>query len=58
VQVLGASLEAQVLRSDNSALARECRQDIKKTTQAMMKLGRKEYQERRCCTDAALHMHV
>jgi len=47
LQVLSASLEAQVLSSDNSALARECRQDIKKTTQAMMKLGRKDYQERR-----------
>mmetsp|Transcript_18952 Transcript_18952/g.52864 ORF Transcript_18952/g.52864 Transcript_18952/m.52864 type:complete len:800 (-) Transcript_18952:678-3077(-) len=45
--VLNASLEAHVLRSDNSAIARDCRNDIKKANSALMKLGRKDYQERR-----------
>lgn len=41
VQVLGASLEAHVYASDNSALARDCRRDIKNTNAKLLKLGRK-----------------
>ncbi len=41
VQVLGASLEAHVYASDNSALARDCRRDIKEASAKLLKLGRK-----------------
>jgi len=40
-QVLGASLEAHVAASDNSALAKDCRRDIKAANAALLKLGRK-----------------
>merc|ERR1711968_259743 len=46
-EVLDASLEAHVLRSDNSAIARDCRNNIKRANTAILKLGRKDYQERR-----------
>ncbi|KAK9915598.1 hypothetical protein WJX75_001370 [Coccomyxa subellipsoidea] len=46
-QVLGASLEAHVYASDNSALARDCRRDIKSANAKLLKLGRKDYAERR-----------
>ena len=47
LQVLDASLEAHVFRSDNSAIARDCRNDMKKINASIMKLGRKDYSERR-----------
>ena len=40
-QVLGASLEAHVAGSDNSALAKDCRRDIKAANATLVKLGRK-----------------
>ncbi len=40
-QVLGSSLEAHVLRSDNSALAKDCRKEMKAVTARLGKLGRK-----------------
>ena len=43
-QVLGASLEAHVAASDNSALAKDCRRDIKATNAALLKLSRKVMQ--------------
>ncbi|KAK9825119.1 hypothetical protein WJX74_010900 [Apatococcus lobatus] len=46
-QVLENSLEAHVYRSDNSALARDCRKEIKDANSRLLKLGRKDYQERR-----------
>ncbi|KAK9868471.1 hypothetical protein WJX84_007692 [Apatococcus fuscideae] len=46
-QVLENSLESHVYRSDNSALARDCRKEIKDTNNRLLKLGRKDYQERR-----------
>lgn len=39
--MLGASLEAHVYASDNSALARDCRRDIKSANAKLLKLGRK-----------------
>ena len=39
--MLGASLEAHVYASDNSALARDCRRDIKAANAKLLKLGRK-----------------
>ncbi len=38
-QVLDASLEAAVLRSDNSSLAKDCRKEIKTLNQQLLKLG-------------------
>lgn len=46
-EVLSSSLEAHVLRSDNSKLARDCRKDMKTITTRLAKLGRKDYTERR-----------
>ncbi|CAL5218349.1 g9 [Coccomyxa viridis] len=46
-QVLSASLEAHVAASDNSALAKDCRRDIKAANTALLKLSRKDYSERR-----------
>ena len=40
-QILGASLDAHVFASDNSALARDCRRDIKAANTKLLKLGRK-----------------
>ena len=40
-QVLSASLEAHVAASDNSALAKDCRRDIKAANTAILKLSRK-----------------
>ena len=40
-QVLAASLEAQVLASDSSALARDCRREMKAANARLLKLGRK-----------------
>jgi len=40
-QVLDNSLEAHVMRSDNSSLAKDCRKDIKAANARLMKLGRK-----------------
>ncbi len=40
-QVLGSSLEAAVLKSDNSALAKDCRKEVKALTAMLGKLGRK-----------------
>lgn len=40
-QVLRASLEAHMAASDNSALAKDCRRDIKATNAALLKLSRK-----------------
>jgi hypothetical protein len=45
--VVGASLEARVLRSDNSALAKDCRKEIKSLNSRMLKLGRGDGAERR-----------
>lgn len=41
LQVLDNSLEAHVMRSDNSSLAKDCRKDIKAANTRLMKLGRK-----------------
>ncbi|KAL3144155.1 hypothetical protein ABBQ32_14187 [Trebouxia sp. C0010 RCD-2024] len=46
-QVLDNSLEAHVMRSDNSSLAKDCRKDIKAANNRLLKLGRKDYAERR-----------
>eukprot|EP00967_Tisochrysis_lutea_P080888 scaffold111308_cov18-Tisochrysis_lutea.AAC.3 len=40
-QVLDSSLEAHVLRSDNSSLAKDCRKEIKALNTQLMKLGSK-----------------
>ena len=40
-QVLGASLEAHVAASDNSALAKDCRKEIKAANAALLRLTRK-----------------
>ena len=39
--MLAASLEAQVLASDSSALARDCRREMKAANARLLKLGRK-----------------
>ena len=44
--VLDSSLEAKVLRSDDSALARDCRKEIKDLNTRLLKLGRKDRAER------------
>ena len=41
MQVLDNSLEAHVMRSDNSSLAKDCRKDIKAANARLLKLGRK-----------------
>ncbi|GIL72076.1 hypothetical protein Vretimale_514 [Volvox reticuliferus] len=46
-QVLDSSLEAHVLRSDNSALARDCRAEIKDINCRLLKLGPRDRAERR-----------
>ncbi|GAB4814237.1 hypothetical protein N2152v2_001283 [Parachlorella kessleri] len=47
-QVLENSLEARVLQSDNSALARDCRKEMKALNSWLLKLGgRKDRDERR-----------
>lgn len=40
-QVLENSLEAHVMSSDNSSLAKDCRKDIKAANARLLKLGRK-----------------
>ena len=40
-QVLGASLEAHVAASNNSALAKDCRKEIKAANAALVRLTRK-----------------
>ena len=45
--MLSKSLEAQVLRTDNSALAKDCRKEVKAIGARLMKLGRRDYAERR-----------
>ena len=47
MQVLAKSLEAQVLQSDNSALAKDCRKEVKAINGRLLKLGRRDYAERR-----------
>lgn len=44
--VLDSSLEAKVLRSDDSALAKDCRKEIKDLNTRLLKLGRKDRAER------------
>lgn len=39
--VVGSSLEAHVLASDNSSLAKDCRREMKAATSRLSKLGRK-----------------
>lgn len=46
-QVLDSSLEAHVLRSDNSALARDCRAEIKSLNCKLQRLGPRDRAERR-----------
>ena len=41
LQVLDNSLEAHVMRSDNSSLAKDCRKDMKAANARLLKLGRK-----------------
>ena len=41
LQVLECSLEAHILRSDNSALAKDCRSEIKAANARLLKLTRK-----------------
>ena len=36
-----------MLQSDNSALARDCRKEMKALSSRLLKLGRKDYAERR-----------
>lgn len=36
-----------MFRSDSSALARDCRRDIKSATALLMRLGKRDYAERR-----------
>lgn len=58
-QVLGASLEAHVYASDNSALARDCRRDIKAANAQLLKLGRKVHCSRAhqpACAPALRHI--
>lgn len=38
-EVLDSSLEAAVLRSDNSSLAKDCRKEIKALNAQLLKLG-------------------
>ena len=38
-QVLDNSLEARVLQSDNSALAKDCRREMKDLNRRLLKLG-------------------
>lgn len=45
-QVLDSSLESKVLRSDDSALARDCRREMKELNARLFKLGRKDRAER------------
>ena len=45
--MLAKSLEAQVLQSDNSALAKDCRKEVKAINGRLLKLGRRDYAERR-----------
>lgn len=40
-------MEAHVLRSDSSALARDCRKEIKAANSRLLKLGRADRAERR-----------
>lgn len=44
--VLDSSLEAKVLRSDDSALAKDCRKEIKDLNARILKLGRRDRAER------------
>ena len=52
VQVLDSSLEAHVMRSDNSSLAKDCRKDIKAANARLLKLGRK------VCTTCSALRHI
>lgn len=45
--MLDSSLEAHVLRSDNSSLAKDCRKEIQQLNRQMMKLGPRDRAERR-----------
>lgn len=45
-KVLDNSLEAKVLHSDDSALAKDCRNEIREINKRLMKLGRKDRAER------------
>lgn len=45
-KVLDSSLEAKVLRSDDSSLAKDCRKEIKNINARLLKLGRKDRAER------------
>lgn len=45
--MLENSLEAHVFRSDSSALAPDCRREIKSATARLMRLGKRDYTERR-----------
>lgn len=47
MQVLAKSLEAQVLQSDNSALAKDCRKEVKAINARLFTLARRDYAERR-----------
>ena len=47
VKVLAKSLEAQVLQSDNSVLAKDCRKEVKAINGRLLKLGRRDFAERR-----------
>jgi ATP-dependent RNA/DNA helicase IGHMBP2 len=46
-EVLDRSLEALVLRSDSSRLAADCRDEIKQLNRRLLKLGKRDYAERR-----------
>jgi len=41
IQVLDSCLDAIILKSDNSALAKDCRKEIKAANARILKLGRK-----------------
>jgi len=46
-QILEQSLDYKVLHSDDSSLARDCRQEIQQLNRKMLKLGRKDWQARK-----------
>lgn len=57
LQVLANSLEAAVLKSDNSSLAKDCRKEIKGLNSKLAKLGRKVLPAVPAQTQARNHPH-
>lgn len=57
-QVLDNSLEAHVMSSDNSSLAKDCRKDIKAANARLLKLGRKVFLLSHPCKQPATPLTV